>query len=229
MNETSLPGIAAAARASRRKALAAGVSLIAFGAGAGALAALRPARAAATGPVILVLGDSLSAEYGLARGSGWVALLGQRVAGSGRRHTVLNASVSGETTAGGRSRIAGLLERHRPAVVIVELGGNDALRGLDLSSTERNLREIARLSRRSGARVLILGMRVPPNYGRRYSDQFAAIFPRVASAERAALVPFFLEGIADRPDLFQRDRIHPTAGAQPIMLRNVWPTLERLL
>lgn len=179
--------------------------------------------------MILVLGDSLSAEYGLPRGSGWVALLEQRIAGSGRRHTVVNASVSGETTAGGRSRIAGLLERHRPAIVIVELGGNDALRGLDLTSTERNLREIAQLSRRSGARVLMLGMQVPPNYGRRYSEQFAAIFPRVASVERAALVPFFLEGVAHRPDLFQRDRIHPTSGAQPIMLRNVWPTLERML
>lgn len=205
------------------------MSLIAFGVAAGALLTPRPAPAAAPRPLVLVLGDSLSAEYGLPRGSGWVALLERRIAGSGHRHTVINASVSGETTSGGRSRIAGLLERHRPGIVIVELGGNDALRGLDLTSTERNLREIAQLARRSGARVLMLGMQVPPNYGRRYSDQFAAIFPRVAASEKAALVPFFLEGVANRPDLFQPDRIHPNAAAQPIMLRNVWPTLERML
>lgn len=210
-------------------ALAAGVGLIAFGVAATALLTPRSAPAAAPRPLVLVLGDSLSAEYGLPRGSGWVALLERRIAESGRRHTVINASVSGETTSGGRSRIAGLLERHRPGIVIVELGGNDALRGLDLTSTERNLREIAQLARRSGARVLMLGMQVPPNYGRRYSDQFAAIFPRVAASEKAALVPFFLEGVASRPELFQPDRIHPNAAAQPIMLRNVWPTLERML
>lgn len=205
------------------------MSLIAFGVAAGTLLTARTAPAAAPRPLVLVLGDSLSAEYGLPRGSGWVALLERRIAASGHRQTVINASVSGETTSGGRSRIAGLLERHRPGIVIVELGGNDALRGLDLTSTERNLREIAQLSRRSGARVLMLGMQVPPNYGRRYSDQFAAIFPRVAASEKAALVPFFLEGVANRPELFQPDRIHPNAAAQPIMLRNVWPTLERML
>jgi len=180
-------------------------------------------------PAILVLGDSLSAEYGLARGSGWVALLEKRLAGLPSRYAVVNASISGETTAGGRTRIPELLERHRPAVVIVELGGNDALRGLDLAATERNLREIVQLSRRAGARVLVLGMKVPPNYGRRYGEAFTAIYERVAKAEQASLVPFFLDGVAQRNELFQADRIHPTAQAQPIMLSNVWPALEKLL
>jgi acyl-CoA thioesterase-1 len=187
-----------------------------------------PAVAADT-PIVLVLGDSLSAEYGLARGSGWVALLERRLASQDGRYAVVNASISGETTAGGRSRIADLLARHRPHIVIVELGGNDALRGLELGRTERNLREITQLARRAGARVLLLGMRVPPNYGRQYSDQFAAIYQRVARAEKAALVPFFLDGVADRIDLFQSDRIHPTAQAQPMLLDNVWPALSPLL
>ena len=186
------------------------------------------ARAAAA-PSVLVLGDSLSAEYGLARGSGWVALLEKRLASRQNPYAVVNASVSGETTAGGRSRIADLLARHEPRVVIVELGGNDALRGLELGRTERNLREITQLSRRAGARVLLLGMMVPPNYGRQYSERFAAIYERVARTEKAALVPFFLDGVAERIELFQSDRIHPTAQAQPTLLANVWPALEPLL
>ncbi len=221
--------------------LAAGISLIVISVGSGiGLTLARPVKAtqlaqaaqpaqAARARNILVLGDSLSAEYGIARGSGWVSLLERRLADEGGRYAVANASISGETTAGGRSRIEELLARHRPAVVIVELGGNDALRGLDLVATERNLREIARLSRRAGARVLILGMMVPPNYGRRYGEQFSGIFARVAADEKAALVPFFLEGVAERIELFQPDRIHPTAQAQPMMLDNVWPALERLL
>ena len=222
----------------RRSMLAAGISLIAISVGSGiGLTPARSARAAQPGQAaqaarvrsILVLSDSLSAEYGIARGSGWVSLLERRLADKGGRYAVANASISGETTAGGRSRIEELLARHRPAVVIVELGGNDALRGLDLVATERNLREIARLSRRAGARVLILGMMVPPNYGRRYAEQFSGIFARVAADEKAALVPFFLDGVAERIELFQPDRIHPTAQAQPIMLANVWPALERLL
>ncbi len=209
--------------------LVSGASLIAIGVATGhGLTRPRPARANA-GRTLLVLGDSLSAEYGLARGTGWVALLERRLASQARPYTVVNASVSGETTAGGRGRIADLLARHRPQVVIVELGGNDALRGLELGRTERNLREIAELSRRAGARVLILGMMVPPNYGRQYTEQFAAIFPRVARAEKAAIVPFFLEGVADRIELFQPDRIHPGAQAQAILLDNVWPALAPLL
>lgn len=190
-------------------------------------------RAAPRGPdagrTLLVLGDSLSAEYGLRRGSGWVELLSRRLAARRPPWQVVNASISGETTAGGRQRIAELLARHRPAIVIVELGGNDALRGLDLTATESNLRDIVRSARRAGARVLVLGMMVPPNYGRRYGERFAAIFERVAREEKAALVPFFLEGVADRLDLFQADRIHPTAAAQPRLLENVWPALEPLL
>ncbi len=142
---------------------------------------------------------------------------------------MVNASISGETTAGGDSRIVELLARHRPAVVVIELGGNDALRGLDLSATEANLAEIARASRRSGARVLLLGMQVPPNYGRPYAEAFAALFHRVAERENAALLPFFLDGVAERPELFQADRIHPNEKAQQRLFDNVWPALQPLL
>lgn len=182
-----------------------------------------------TGPV-LVVGDSLSAEYGLARGSGWVALLQQRLAP--RKIDVVNASVSGDTTAGGRSRLPALLAEHRPRVVILELGGNDALRGLPLDMTRANLTEMARAAKAAGARVLLLGMQVPPNYGQKYAQDFAASFAAAAKAEGAALVPFFLKGVADAPDIaryFQPDRIHPNADAQPKMLDNVWPALQPLL
>ena len=179
--------------------------------------------------MILILGDSLSAEYGLGRGTGWVALLAERLAREGRAHQIVNASISGETTSGGRARIAELLARHRPAVVVVELGGNDALRGLDLGASERSLREIVRRARESGAKSLLLGMMVPPNYGRAYTERFSQMYARVANAERAALLPFFLEGVAERPDLFQSDRIHPNERAQAMLLDNVWPELSALL
>lgn len=181
---------------------------------------------------ILVVGDSLSAEYGLARGSGWVALLEKKLAAEKIAATVVNASISGETTAGGRSRIAGLLAQHKPTHVILELGGNDALRGLPLASTEANLRAMASAARAIKARVLIAGMQVPPNYGRRYADDFAALFANVAKAEGAALLPFLLAGVADGPDatrLFQPDGIHPLAEAHPRILANVWPVLRPLL
>ena len=199
-----------------------------------ALASL-PARAAkseGTARKLLVLGDSLSAEYGLARGSGWVALLEQRLADANVAAAVVNASVSGDTTSGGRSRLPELLRQHRPDVVVIELGGNDALRGLPLAMTRTNLREMARAAKAAGARVLITGMQLPPNYGRAYGADFAALFAEVARAERAALVPFLLAGIADGPDataLFQPDRIHPRAEAQPRILDNVWPALQPLL
>lgn len=207
---------------------------------AGALALLGTApalaqqsrKAAARAPVILVVGDSLSAEYGLPRGSGWVALLEQRLADRRPAVRVVNASVSGDTTAGGRSRLPALLARHRPTQVVIELGGNDALRGLPLSMTEDNLRVMVRAAKAAGARVLIAGMQVPPNYGRRYGDDFAALFARVAKAESAALVPFLLAGVADAPDaarLFQPDRIHPSVAAHPRILDNVWPVLQPLL
>ena len=210
--------------AARRHALRFGAaSLIAF-----ALVP-KPGRAGSPAGPLLVLGDSLSAEYGLRRGTGWVALLERRLLERGERRAVVNASVSGETTAGGRTRIGGLLERHRPGIVVVELGGNDALRGLDLEGTERNLREILKSARKAGARTLLLGMRMPPNYGREYGERFAALYPRLARAERSALVPFFLEGVGERIELFQPDRIHPNEQAQPRLLDNVWPHLRPLL
>lgn len=183
-------------------------------------------------PLILVVGDSLSAEYGLARGSGWVALLEQRLAQQKIPARVVNASVSGDTTSGGRSRLQALLAQHKPTYVILELGGNDALRGLPIKQTEANLAAMARAAKAAGARVLVAGMQVPPNYGRRYADDFAAMFARVAKSEGAALVPFLLKGVADTADaesMFQPDRIHPTAAAHPVMLDNVWRVLKPLL
>ena len=181
---------------------------------------------------VLVVGDSLSAEYGLPRGSGWVALLEARLAREGVAAAVVNASISGDTTSGGRARLPVLLAQHKPTVVVLELGGNDALRGLPLASTQANLAAMARASKATGARVLIAGMAVPPNYGRQYGEAFTALFATVAKAEGAALVPFLLAGVADGPDaerMFQADRIHPRAEAQPRMLANVWPLLRPLL
>ena len=199
-------------------------------AGAGVVAS--PANAAAPAPLVLVVGDSLSAEYGIARGSGWVALLEQRLQKEKIAARVLNARVSGDTTSGGRSRLPALRAQHRPQVVVIELGGNDALRGLPLSMTRDNLVAMVRASREAGARVLLAGMQVPPNYGRRYGEDFAALFGTVAKAEGAALVPFLLDGIADRTDAeqwFQPDRIHPLAKAHPLILANVWPVLRPLV
>jgi acyl-CoA thioesterase I len=202
-------------------------------AGAAALAAM-PVHAQVAAPaIILVVGDSLSAEYGLARGSGWVALLEQRLAREKIAARVVNASISGDTTSGGRSRLPALLTQHKPTHVILELGGNDALRGLPIAMTQDNLAAMARAAKAAGARVLITGMQMPPNYGRQYGEQFAAMFATVAKNESAALVPFFLKGVADIEDsvekMFQPDRIHPNAAAQPVMLGNVWPVLAPLL
>ncbi len=183
-------------------------------------------------PVVLIVGDSLSAEYGLRRGSGWVALLQAEMDRQGPAARVVNASISGDTTSGGRSRLPALLRQHQPQVVVIELGGNDALRGLPLSMTQDNLNEMTRLSKAAGARVLLLGMEMPPNYGAQYSAAFKRLYNDVAKTHSVALVPFFLAGVADGPDplaLFQRDRIHPNETAQPIMMRNVWPALRRLL
>ncbi len=196
-------------------------------AGAGA-----PVHATGASRTLLVVGDSLSAEYGIARGSGWVALLEQRLAQQKLPVRVVNASISGDTTSGGRSRLPALLQQHRPQVVVVALGGNDALRGLPLDMTEANLAAMARAAKTAGAKVLIAGIAVPPNYGRKYSEDFARLFGTVARAEGTALVPFLLAGVADAPNadaLFQPDRIHPTAAAHPQMLDNVWPVLRPLL
>jgi acyl-CoA thioesterase-1 len=184
------------------------------------------------GAVILVVGDSLSAEYGLKRGEGWVSLLEKRIADQRISASVVNASISGDTTSGGRSRLPALLAQHKPTHVILELGGNDALRGLPLKGTEDNLNQMARASQEAGAKVLLVGMQVPPNYGGDYARKFEGMFKTVAMANKAALVPFLLKGVADAQEastLFQADRIHPVAGAQPKMLDNVWPELKKLL
>ena len=191
-----------------------------------------PANAAA--PVLLVLGDSLSAEYGLPRGAGWVGLLADRLKSStpqwnGPQYSVVNASVSGETTSGGRTRMPALLKQHRPAVVIIELGANDGLRGLPIASMRENLVAMIRASRDIKARVLLVGMQMPPNYGRDYAQAFSGAFAQVAREEKVALAPFLLEGFADRLELFQQDRIHPNVKAQALMLDNVWPHLRPLL
>ena len=179
-----------------------------------------------------MVGDSLSAEYGLARGSGWVALLEQRLLREGLAWKVTNASISGDTTAGGRSRLPSLLAQHKPQVVLIELGGNDALRGLPLASTQANLQTMVRAAKAAGARAMIAGIAVPPNYGRPYGDALAALFVEVARTEGTALLPMLLSGVADAPnadELFQPDRIHPKAEAHPRILANVWPVLRPLL
>jgi acyl-CoA thioesterase I len=192
-----------------------------------------PAMAAAPPRIsLLVVGDSLSAEYGLVRGSGWVALLEKQLASDKRNAVVVNASISGDTTSGGRSRLASLLRQHRPTHVILELGANDALRGLPLGMTQANLVEMTKASKAAGAAVVVVGMQMPPNYGRRYADDFSRLFAAVAKSENAALVPFLLKGVADVPKaeaLFQADRIHPNAQAHPTMFNNVWVVLKPLL
>jgi acyl-CoA thioesterase-1 len=185
-----------------------------------------PLAAAAT---ILVFGDSLSSAYGLARDQGWTALLQQRLAQKKLDYRVANASISGETTFGGRNRIETALGTHRPAIVIIALGGNDGLRGLGIEAMRANLEAMVRASRKSGARVLIVGMRMPPNFGRAYVEKFQQTYRTVAEKERVSLVPFILDGFAERQDLFQPDGIHPTAAAQPLILENIWKGLQPLL
>jgi acyl-CoA thioesterase-1 len=182
--------------------------------------------------VILVVGDSLSAEYGLKRGSGWVALMEQRLAAEKIEAQVINASVSGDTTSGGRSRLPALLSQHHPSLVILELGGNDALRGLPLTMTQDNLQTMTTAAQASGAKVLLIGMQMPPNYGKDYGARFAALYADVAKANKASLVPFLLKGVADVPDsarLFQADRIHPNESAHPTILNTVWPAVKKLI
>jgi acyl-CoA thioesterase-1 len=181
---------------------------------------------------ILVLGDSLSAEYGLPRGTGWVALLQKQLAAEKPHVEVVNASISGETTSGGRSRLAALLQKHQPTHVVIELGGNDALRGLPVKMTQDNLQTMTRLAQGAKAQVLLLGMQMPPNYGPDMAKQFEAVYTQVAKTQKVALVPFFLKSIGDDPEplkWFQSDRIHPNEAAQARMLANVWPTLKKQL
>lgn len=178
---------------------------------------------------ILIIGDSLSAEYGLKRGSGWVDLLRHSLAKTNPALEIVNASISGDTTSGGLSRIKSLLERTKPTIVVIELGANDALRGLPLQMTKQNMLEMVKLSKAAGARVLIAGMQIPPNYGREYATAFKDLFKEVAQSEQIELVPFFLEGIADNPEMFQADTIHPNEQAQPILMENVRRVLAPML
>ncbi len=187
---------------------------------------------AKTQATLLVVGDSLSAEYGLKRGTGWVALLDKRLRDEGKSITVVNASISGDTTSGGLSRLPPLLAQHKPQMVLIELGGNDALRGLPLKTSQDNLESMVKAAQNQGAKVLLLGMQVPPNYGPQYAAEFSAMYAEVAKRHKVGLVPFFLKGVADADNadsLFQSDRIHPVEAAHPIMLGNVWPALRKLL
>ncbi|PVX72232.1 acyl-CoA thioesterase-1 [Paraburkholderia unamae] len=185
--------------------------------------------AATARPTLAVLGDSLSAEYGLPRDSGWVALLRQRLASERIDYNVANASISGDTTSGGLARLPLVMQRMKPAVVVIELGANDALRGVPLTTTESNLRAIVAQVRKGGAKPVLIGMYVPPNYGPDYTRNFHAIYEKLAKEMNVPLVPFLLAGLADKPELFQSDQIHPTRQAQPLLLDNVWPALKPLL
>ncbi|MCC8391393.1 arylesterase [Paraburkholderia sp. MMS20-SJTR3] len=180
-------------------------------------------------PVIVVLGDSISAEYGLPRDTGWVALMRERLAAERIDYSVANASISGDTTSGGRARLPALMERLKPRIVVVELGANDALRGVPLATTEENLRTIIEQAQQGHAKVVLVGMYVPPNYGPDYTQKFHGLYGQLSKEFKVPLVPFLLAGIADKPDMFQADQIHPNQQAQPVLLNNVWPTLKPLL
>jgi len=177
---------------------------------------------AQTNSTILVLGDSLSAEYGLTRGSGWVKLLEEQLQKQGSKWIVFNASISGETSAGGLTRLPKLIEQKRPGIVLLELGANDALRGLSIQESDKNLRKMIQMSKSSGAKVLLFGMQIPPNYGPEYTKQFRDLYSTLASQEKIELLPFFLNGVASDLNLFQADRIHPNEKAQAILFKNVW-------
>jgi acyl-CoA thioesterase-1 len=190
---------------------------------------LCPLTVAAAGKTILVFGDSLSAGYGLAISRGWVALLEERVKRERIDYSVANASVSGDTSAGGRARIDAALARHRPSVVIVELGGNDALRGLPLAQMKGNLAAIIERSKKAGARVLLVGMKMPPNFGADYTAALEKVFTDLAREQKVPLVPFMLEGFGHDLEYFQPDRIHPNERAQPLILDTLWPKVKPLL
>lgn len=191
------------------------------------LTAALPSRALADPgtPVILVYGDSLSAEYGLKRGSGWAALLQDRLKREGFPHRIMNVSISGETTSGGLSRFDAALKKHAPNIVLLQLGANDGLRGLAISQTRKNLSEMIDRAQAQGAAVLLIGIRIPPNYGPDYTRQFDGLFTQLAAEKQVPLVPFLLDGIADNPLMFQADTIHPNEKAQPRLLANVWAVL----
>jgi len=187
------------------------------------------ARAEATTPVLLVVGDSISAGYGLAKGSGWVDLLAKRIESQKLSWRVVNASITGDTTAGGRARLPALLAQHKPGIVIVELGGNDGLRGGNLSSAKDNLDAMVTAARKSGAQAVVVGMKLPPNYGPAYTREFEALYGDVAKSNHVPFVPFLFAGFGESNEWFQPDRVHPTAAAQAKLLDNVWLVLSPLL
>ncbi|MCA8092685.1 arylesterase [Burkholderia anthina] len=211
----------------RRAALAALLGTL-LAASVPALAAMAAAPSSGQ-PVLVVLGDSLSAEYGLPRDTGWVALLRQRLATGRIDYSVANASVSGDTTSGGRARLPAVLQRLKPSIVVVELGSNDALRGVPLATTEQNLRDIIADARHAHAKVVLVGMYVPANYGPDYTQKFHAVYTRLSKELDVPLVPFLLAGIENKPEMFQSDQMHPARQAQGILLDNVWPALKPLL
>ncbi len=193
-------------------------------------AVLVPAASAETqAPAIVVVGDSISAGYGLTQGTGWVALLAARIAAERYPYRVVNASITGDTTAGGRTRLPAMLAREKPAIVVIELGGNDGLRGGSLASTRANLDAMIVAAQRAGARVLLIGTELPPNYGPAYTRDYAAIFSDLARAHRTALVPSLFAGFGERNEMFQADRIHPAPAAQTLMLDSVWKALQPML
>ena len=192
------------------------------------LALMCMAQNAAAGTVLIV-GDSISAGFGLDTRKGWVALLEQRLKQEGFDDKVVNASISGDTSAGGLARLPAALAAHKPDVVVIELGGNDGLRGQPPTQLKQNLASMIQQSQDSGAKVLLLGMQIPPNYGKRYVDAFAKVFGDVAEEKKVPLVPFFLEGVGGHPELMQADGLHPAVAAQDKLLENVWPTLKPLL
>jgi acyl-CoA thioesterase I len=187
------------------------------------------APAFAPAATILVFGDSLSSAYGIERSRGWATLMQQRLDEKRFNYKIVNSSISGETTAGGASRLAGALATHRPAIVIIALGANDGLRGLSLDAMRLNLETMVRSSRKSGARVLLVGMRLPPNFGPEYAEKFQQVYRDIAARERVPAVPFLLEGFAEKPEFFQTDGIHPAVPAQALVLENVWRGLAPLL
>jgi acyl-CoA thioesterase-1 len=194
----------------------------------GALTLLFWAQGAWAG-TLLVVGDSISAAFGLDSRQGWVALLEKRLQDEGFDHQVINASISGDTSAGGLARLPALLAEHQPQVVIIELGGNDGLRGQPPMQLQQNLASMVEKSQQAGAKVLLLGMKLPPNYGVRYTTAFAQVFSDLAQAKQVTLVPFFLEGVGGVPGMMQADGIHPNVTAQPVLLENAWPVLRPLL
>lgn len=185
--------------------------------------------ALAADPVVLIYGDSLSAAYGLPQSQGWAVLLEKKLAQEKFPHRIVNASISGETTAGGLTRLDAVLAKSKPSIVILELGANDGLRGLPIQSTGSNLNAMLQKIKKTGAKVLLLGMKMPPNYGARYTAEFSETYSQLAKSHQTALVPFMLENVAAKPELIQQDGLHPNALGQPIILDNIWPYLKPLL